>query len=117
MGMRSEGFLAVAAALALSGCVSVASRPQPGQELVNRWMKVQPASGAMSTLHFRPDGTVTAAFGRQAIAGRWQVLGQRLCFFWRGAPRECWPYSSPFRRGSARALTSDRGNRVRVTLQ
>jgi len=115
---RTRSCLCTAAvSLALSGCVSVATRPQPGRELVNRWIRVQPASGPVSSLHFRPNGTVLAAFGRQQITGRWQVLGRHLCFFWRGAPRECWPYGSAFQRGASRAITSDRGNRLRATLQ
>jgi hypothetical protein len=107
----------LAASLALAGCVSAAPRAQPGQELVNRWVRVQPASGAASTLHFRSDGTVAAAFGRQQVTGRWQVLGRDLCFFWKGAPRECWPYRTAFQRGVARSVVSDRGNRLRATLQ
>lgn len=116
--MRASSYcLSLAASLALVGCVSVTPRQQPGQELVNRWLRVQPANGPVSSLHFRRNGTVVAGFGRQNVTGRWQVLGQHLCFFWRGAPRECWPYRSQFQRGVARSIISDRGNRLRATLQ
>lgn len=114
---RASFCLPIAASIALVGCVSVAPRSQPGGELVNRWLRVQPATGPVSSLHFRPNGTVVAGFGRQNVTGRWQVIGERLCFFWKGAPRECWPYRSGFKRGVTRAITSDRGNRVRATLQ
>lgn len=110
-------YLPLLASLALSGCVSLTTRAPAGQELVDRWLRVQPATGRVSTLHFRGNGTAVAAFGRQQVTGRWQVLGPNLCFFWRGAPRECWPYRSRFQRGVPKAITSDRGNRLTATLQ
>lgn len=75
------------------------------------------ARGDVTDLRFRRDGTVRATFRRGSATGRWQVRDRRLCFFWSGAPRECWPYREPFERGRTRNLTSDRGNQLRVTLR
>ena len=77
---------------------------------------MQTANGAVSTLSFNEDGSVRAQFGNNSVTGRWQVRGDELCFWWGNAARECWPYPSRFERGRTRNLTSDRGNRVSVTL-
>jgi hypothetical protein len=100
----------------LAGCASVFPRAQqPGSELVGQTLQMQTSRGQVSTLQFRNNSIVRARFGQQEIIGRWQVEPMRLCFLWTGAPRECWPYPSPFRRGETRRITSDRGNSVRVT--
>jgi hypothetical protein len=104
----------VGAAL-LSGCATMRGEPT-GSELVGRTLSMQTARGEVTTLRFRSDGSVRAAFARGAVIGRWRTDDQRLCFFWSGAPPECWPYGEPFVRGQSRTITSDRGNVVRVTM-
>jgi hypothetical protein len=100
----------------VAGCSSILPRmQQPGSELVGQTLRMQTSRGQVSTLQFRNNGIVRAVFGKQEIVGRWQVEPVRLCFLWTGAPRECWPYPTPFRRGETRGITSDRGNSVRVT--
>jgi hypothetical protein len=106
---------ACGSAMLLSGCATIRGE-RPGGELVGRTLSLQTASGEVSTLRFRSDGTVRAAFARGSVTGRWQAGDRNLCFFWSGAPRECWPYREPFVRGRTRAITSDRGNVVRVTM-
>lgn len=110
------------ASLLLGACSTIippARSParSPGQELVGRSLRVETSQGQVSTLHLQPGGIARAAFGPNEIRGRWQVQDRQLCFFWGSAPRECWPYAGQFRRGQPVAVTSDRGNRVRVTLQ
>jgi hypothetical protein len=77
---------------------------------------VETSRGQVSTLLFMRDGTVQAAFGQAQVKGRWELDGQRLCFLWGSAPRECWPYAQPFTRGRAVDIESDRGNRLRATM-
>ena len=110
----------------LAGCSIIppdrraTARPMPaslGAELVGRALRVEAGANGVSTMHFRQDGTVRAAFGGRSVDGSWAVANARLCFSWAGTSRECWPYTAPFIRGEARTITSDRGNVVRVTLQ
>jgi hypothetical protein len=112
-----KAFLAAAfcGSVMISACATVPAA-QPGAELWNRTLQME-SRGQTSTLHFMRDGVVHAQFGGQQVAGRWQMENGQLCFYWTGAPRECWPYSQPLQRGQAVSLTSDRGNVVRVTLQ
>jgi hypothetical protein len=77
---------------------------------------MQTSRGQVSTLQFRNKQIVRALFGQREVLGRWQVERARLCFYWTGAPKECWPYARPLRSGETRNITSDRGNAVRVTL-
>ena len=106
---------ALASALALGGCATVRGGPSGG-ELVGHTLQMETRNGQVSRLTFNENGTVRAAFGNNSVTGRWDVEDRHLCFFWSGAPRECWPYRSRFERGRTRTLTSDRGNEVRVTL-
>lgn len=99
----------------LGGCATMMGAPQ-GSELIGETVRVETARGAESTLTFRRDDLVVARFGEREVAGRWRVEGDLLCFYWTGAPRECWPYDARFRRGVPAVLTSTRGNRVEVTL-
>ena len=114
--MRKAVFAAsVCGSILLSGCATVFPSSRPGSELAGQVLRVETSSGQTSTLHFRRDGAVRASFGNSQVMGRWQVQQQQLCFFWAGAPRECWRYETPFRRGRTESVTSDRGNVVRVT--
>ena len=102
--------------LLLSACATVLPSARPGQELIGRTLRVETSRGQVSTLLFNRNGTVTAAFGTSQIQGSWQLTDGQLCFLWAGAPRECWPYARPFQRGETVPITSDRGNKVRVTM-
>ena len=115
--MTARPLLAAAAfAALLSGCAT--SRDSPGRDpLVGSTLRMTATNGQVTTLRFRDDGIVHARFGRRSLEGRWRVANRRLCFDWPGAPRECWPYASPFERGGTRTITSDRGNVVRVTVR
>ena len=120
--MRNTFFAAALGVLVLGGCstLGIGDRDDdvpPGAELVGQSLLVESARGQASTMTFAGDGVVRAAFGSRRATGRWQVLDDQLCFYWGQAPRECWPYAAPFVRGRTVALTSDRGNAVRVTLQ
>ncbi len=109
---------ALCASLLLGACSTVVPPSRaPGQELVGGALRVETARGQVSTLHLDRGGVARAAFGGNEIRGRWELSAGNLCFFWGSAPRECWPYTGQFRRGQAVAVTSDRGNRVQVTLQ
>ena len=113
---------ALCASLLLGACSTIVppgrgAAGAPGQELVGRALRVETSRGQVSTLHLDPGGVARAAFGGNEIRGRWELQAGQLCFFWGAAPRECWPYSGQFRLGEAVAVTSDRGNRVQVTLQ
>lgn len=114
--MRKALFAAsLGGSMLISACATVLPRSQPGGELAGQSLRVQTSRGDVSTLQFRGDGAVRALFGERQLVGRWEVANQRLCFFWGQAPRECWAYRAPFRRGQTVTLTSDRGNVVRVT--
>ena len=104
------------ASIFLSGCATIFGDP-PGEELAGRTLRVQTSRGQVSNMLFNRDGTVAAFFGRNQAQGRWQVDKRRLCFMWTGAPRECWPYAARFQRRVPVEIVSDRGNRVRVTMQ
>jgi hypothetical protein len=105
-------------AILVSGCASIFPRGgRPGSELVGQALRLQTSRGQVSTLQFRNGGIVRALFGKQELLGRWQVERERLCFFWSGAPRECWPYAHAFTKDLTVSVTSDRGNVVRVTRQ
>ena len=93
----------------------VGMRPA-GAELIGQSLRLETASGQVSTLRFADNGAVRAQFGSQEIAGTWVATGTQLCFSWSGTSRECWPYSGQLVRGETVTLTSDRGNVVRVTL-
>ena len=103
-------------ALTLAGCATL-GLGRPGDELVGETLRMQTARGQTTHLLFQGDGTVRAAFGESVVSGRWAVQDRNLCFYWTGAPRECWPYPAPFRPGETRTFTSDRGNVLRVTRQ
>ena len=106
---------ALLACALLAGCATTRG-PAPGNELSGRSLRMETTRGDVTRLRFRDDGRVRADFRGRSIDGRWQVTDRRLCFFWSGAPRECWPYSRPFERGRTRTVTSDRGNVLRVTM-
>lgn len=117
--------LAAAGVAALSACSSgprgdvrgpvVVAPARAGAELVGQSLRVETSAGRTSVMQFAADGTVRATFSGRETAGRWEVEGQKLCFTW-GSVRDCWPYVAPLTRGQTVALTSDRGNKVRVTL-
>lgn len=102
--------------LLMAGCATL-GLGGPGGELAGETLRMETARGQTSYLRFQGDGTVRAAFGENVATGRWEILNRNLCFYWTGAPRECWPYAAPLRPGETRTITSDRGNVVRVTLQ
>jgi hypothetical protein len=114
--MRIPVLLAGLGTLVLGACATV-PRAAPGAELIGRSLAVQTAGGQSSTLTFASGSVVTATFGQRSVQGRYFVADRRLCFEWRGAARECWPYAAPFPRGRTVPITSDRGNQVRVTAR
>jgi hypothetical protein len=112
-------FLALATLSACATVVPPAPAPvqwTPGAELMDQRIRMQTAGGQVSTLHFAPNGEVHAEFGGRQVTGTWVATSNQLCFSWAGSSRECWPYTAPLRRGETVSLTSDRGNRVQVTL-
>lgn len=111
---------ALCAAGLLAGCSTLRGGGDDDDvrpEFVGRTLRVETAQGQVSHLRARDDGSVIARFGERETSGRWSIERRRLCFTWAQNWRECWPYQEPFRRGRTVALTSDRGNKVRVTLQ
>ena len=110
--------IAVSGALLVGGCASIMGDGRRlGSELVDRRVRLEPARGQASTLHFNRDGTVRSVFGQREASGRWAVRNKQLCFTWAGSFRECWPYVVPLQPGQTRTITSDRGNVVKVTLR
>ncbi len=100
-------------ALLVAGC---ATSPGPDMDpIAGKTLRTQTQRGDVTLLRFRRDGTVTATFNERSISGRWQREENRLCFYWTGAPRECWPYGRAFERGRTVRVTSDRGNVLDVT--
>jgi hypothetical protein len=108
-----------AALIVVGGCAAIPrGGPTPGVELIGHSARLVTNNGQASTLRFGQGGAVRALFGKNEVTGRWWAAGERLCFEWGGQARtrECWPYNSPFRSGQTRTITSDRGNKVQVTL-
>jgi hypothetical protein len=102
----------------LAGCASGGGdRPRSAASIAGQVLQVTAANGQVSTMRFDDDGAVRASFGGRDVSGRWAMEKQRLCFTWGGNFRECWPYATPIRRGETRAITSDRGNVVKVRMQ
>jgi hypothetical protein len=99
----------------LAGCVT--PREERGPEFVGRALRVQAASGQITTLFLHPDGTVEARFDGKTSAGRWGFGDGNLCYTWSGNYRECWPHTAPFLPGRTETVRSDRGNVVKVTLE
>ena len=114
MFRRCFASASIASAL-LAGCATTRGSA-PGTELAGRSLRMETARGEVTILRFREGGSVRADFRGRSLSGRWQAANRRLCFFWTGAPRECWPYRAPFERGRTRSVTSDRGNVMRVTM-
>lgn len=116
-----KALLALCGSLLISGCASLlpgrlgGSTPT-GAELFGQRLRLVTPRGQTSIMHFMRGGMVRAVFGRREVFGRWQVGGGRLCFLWTGAPRECWRYTEPFRRGRTETVQSDRGNITNITL-
>lgn len=115
MTLAKSVFPAIAAATLLAGCATVVPGGSSAFSPVGQTLQVVAANGASSRMSFRPNGVVTASFGSQSIAGRWEMSGENLCFNWGNAPRECWPLQGPLVRGRTQTITSTRGNRVQVT--
>ena len=119
--MNARIVLSLALAAALPACATVVPGGGGGNdrqpEFVGRSLSVQTANGQTSTLSFERDGTVEAEFNGRETRGRWALEDRQLCFTWGGNFRECWPYARPFRQGRTTELTSDRGNKVQVTLR
>jgi hypothetical protein len=118
--MTRAYLLPLLATAALAGCVS----PREGgrgrdfaPEFVGRPIRVQAASGQISTMFLYPDGTVEARFSGKTTAGRWSFDDGNLCYTWAGNYRECWPHTAPFVPGRTETVRSDRGNIVKVTLE
>jgi hypothetical protein len=109
-------------AASLAGCAMGGGRERPERgseqpEFVGRSLQVVAANDQTTVLRFRRDGTVTARFNERETQGAWSLRRRELCFTWGQTFRECWPYTQPFREGRPVQITSDRGNRVRVTLR
>lgn len=109
--------LVAGGSLLAAGCASMGDGRRAGSELVGRSVHLETARGQDSTLYFNADGSVRSVFGKREASGRWSVSKKRLCFTWAGDFRECWPYAAPLQPGQTRAIRSDRGNDVKVTLR
>lgn len=101
---------------ALAGCVGPRGGAE-GPEFVGRPIRVEAASGGVTTLFLLADGTVEARYNGKTTAGRWDFRDGMLCYTWSGTYRECWPHTAPFVPGRTETVRSDRNNVVRVTLQ
>jgi hypothetical protein len=90
--------------------------PSPA-ELTNRTIRAESLDGTIvNTIYLDPDGTlrIIAEQDGDTKRGRWFVRGDMVCLEWRPRGRECWPYEG-VPRGQPTVITSDRGQRVRVT--
>jgi hypothetical protein len=121
MSLVRTRFTIIGLAVLVSACSTVVpNRSGPrmrAPEFVGRVLSVEAANGQVSTMRFWRDGTVRASFSGRETAGRWDMDGRDLCFTWGGSYRECWPHAEPFRIGQTQSITSNRGNRVSVTMR
>ena len=114
--MTRKYLLPLLGVIALAGCVT----PRHGDrepEFVGRAIRVQAATGQITTLFLHPDGTVEARFDGKTRAGRWSFGDGNLCYIWSGDYRECWPHTAPFIPGRTETVRSSHGNVVKVTLE
>jgi len=90
-----------------------------GTELRDQTLRVSDlARLVVNTVYLDADGTLRIMEepdGAQ-VTGRWFVREGRLCVEWEPRGRECWAYPGPMAHGSETIVTSDRGQRLRVTL-
>jgi len=114
--MASRFLLSLCIASALAGCATN-RRGSEEPEFVGRSMRVETATGQVTTLRFERDGTVIARFNERESEGRWSLEPRQLCFTWARNFRECWPYTQRFREGRTVSIRSDRGNVVQVTMR
>lgn len=111
--------LLASAAAAQDVPVAGAPAAEIGAELRDQTLRVSDlARLVVNTVYLDADGTlrIMAEPVGEQVTGRWFVREGRLCVEWDPRGRECWAYPGPMAHGEETIVTSDRGQRLRVTL-
>ena len=72
----------------------------------------------VNTIYLDHDGSLRIISEEDGATtrGHWFARNDMVCLEWQPRGRECWPYRRLAARGAPTVITSDRGQRVRVTL-
>jgi hypothetical protein len=85
----------------------------------NRTIRAESLDGLIvNTIYLDGDGSLRIISEEDGATthGRWFARNDMVCLEWHPRGRECWPYERVATRGEPTVITSDRGQRVRVTL-
>jgi len=85
----------------------------------NRTIRAESLDGLIvNTIYLDGDGAlrIISEESGATTRGHWFARNDMVCLEWQPRGRECWPYERLAARGAPTVITSDRGQRVRVTL-
>jgi hypothetical protein len=121
-------FAALGGALLVSAPMA-AAQPDPAAKppgdlpaaavAADRTIRAESLDGLIvNTIYLDGDGSlrIIAEEDGTTTRGHWFARNDMVCLEWRPRGRECWPYQNVASRGEPTVITSDRGQRVRVTL-
>ena len=90
-----------------------------GRRAADRTLRAESMDGLIvNTIYLDGDGSLRIVDEEAGVTtrGHWFARGDNVCVEWRPRGRECWPFRQVAERGAPSVITSDRGQRVRVTL-
>ena len=85
----------------------------------NRTIRAESLDGLIvNTIYLDGDGTLRIISEEDGgtTRGHWFARNDMVCLDWQPRGRECWPYERVAARDGPTVITSDRGQRVRVTV-
>jgi len=85
----------------------------------NRTIRAESLDGLIvNTIYLDGDGSLRIISEEDGgtTRGHWFARNEMVCLDWRPRGRECWPYERVAARDGPTVITSDRGQRVRVTV-
>jgi hypothetical protein len=97
----------------------VADAPPAAAAAADRTIRAESLDGLIvNTIYLDGDGSLRIISEEDGATthGHWFARNDMVCLEWRPRGRECWPFERVAARGEPIVITSDRGQRVRVTL-
>jgi hypothetical protein len=98
---------------------AAAAEAQAAAVAADRTIRAESLDGLIvNTIYLDGDGSLRIIAEEDGVTtrGHWFARNDMVCLEWRPRGRECWPYQNVAPRGEPTVITSDRGQRVRVTL-
>jgi hypothetical protein len=98
---------------------ATAAEAQAAAVAADRTIRAESLDGLIiNTIYLDGDGSlrIIAEEDGATTRGHWFARNDMVCLEWQPRGRECWPYRNVATRGEPTVITSDRGQRVRVTL-